>query len=55
LNAKEKGETFAPVWLQEGDEIELEIENLGKLSHKIVKAEVDRSILARKRNAKTAV
>jgi fumarylacetoacetate (FAA) hydrolase len=32
-------------WLKEGDEIELEVEGLGKLKNKIVKAESDFSIL----------
>ena len=32
-------------WLKEGDEIELEVEGLGKLNNKIVKAESDFSIL----------
>jgi fumarylacetoacetate (FAA) hydrolase len=50
LQAKEKGKEFTPTWLQPGDSIDLEITGLGKLSHTIVKAERDRSILARKKN-----
>lgn len=45
--AKEKGTTFTPTWLQVGDTIELEIAGLGKLTHKIVKAPGERSILAK--------
>ena len=30
LEAKEKGEEFIPVWLKEGDAIEIEIDGLGK-------------------------
>lgn len=37
LKAKEKGEAFTPVWLKDGDTIELEVTGLGKLTHKIVK------------------
>ncbi len=49
LEAKEKGEEFTPVWLENGDTIELEIEGLGKLYNKIVKSEEDHSILAKKK------
>ena len=55
LKAKEKGESYDPVWLQVGDRIELEIENLGTLTHTIVKADGDRSILAKKKNVEVAV
>lgn len=48
--AKEKGEDYEPVWLQAGDTIELEIERLGTLTNRIVKAERDLSILAKKKN-----
>ncbi len=37
-------------WLKEGDIIEMEIDNLGKLSNSIVKDESDFSILALKKN-----
>ncbi len=37
-------------WLQEGDEVEMEIEALGKLKNTIVKDESDFSILALKKN-----
>ena len=37
-------------WLQEGDEVEMEIENLGRLKNTIVKDENDFSILALKKN-----
>ncbi len=49
LEAKEAGQVYEPVWLQVGDTIELEIELLGKLTHTIVKADKDRSILAKKK------
>lgn len=50
LAAEARGETYEPVWLQEGDTITLEIDGLGKLEHKIVKVEGNRSLLARKKN-----
>jgi fumarylacetoacetate (FAA) hydrolase len=50
LEAKQKGEEFYQVWLQDGDTIELEIEALGKLKNKIVKKEKDYSILAKKKS-----
>ena len=37
-------------WLQEGDEVEMEIENLGRLKNTIVKDKDDFSILALKKN-----
>ncbi len=49
LEAKEKGESYTPVWLADGDSIELEIEGLGRLKNKIVKAKKYFSILARKK------
>ena len=48
--AKEKGESYDPVWIQPGDTLELEIERLGVLTNKVVKAPVDYSILAKKKN-----
>lgn len=51
LKAKEKGEKFTPVWLKPGDTMDLEVTGLGKLSHKVVKAEQDYSILAKKKIA----
>jgi 2-keto-4-pentenoate hydratase/2-oxohepta-3-ene-1,7-dioic acid hydratase in catechol pathway len=54
LEAKQKGETYAPVWLQAGDTIELTIAGLGKLTNKIVKARADRSILAKKKMSVTS-
>jgi fumarylacetoacetate (FAA) hydrolase len=47
LQAKEKGEEFSPAWLKEGDIIELEIEGLGRLSNKIIRAERYYSILTK--------
>ncbi len=49
LEAKEKGEEFIPTWLKEGDTIELEIDGLGILKNKIVKAKNSYSILAKKK------
>ncbi|MFO7445198.1 MAG: fumarylacetoacetate hydrolase family protein [Ignavibacteriaceae bacterium] len=49
LEAKAKGEQFTPVWLKEGDTIELEITGLGRLSNKIVKADKSYSILSKKK------
>jgi fumarylacetoacetate (FAA) hydrolase len=50
LEAKAKGESFTPVWLGNGDTIELEITGLGKLVNKIVKSQESNSILAKKKN-----
>ncbi len=49
--AKLKGEPFTPIWLQDGDTIELEIDKLGKLSNKIVKSPFSYSILAKKKKS----
>jgi fumarylacetoacetate (FAA) hydrolase len=49
LEAKEKSESFYPIWLKEGDQIELEITGLGILKNKIKKSEHSKSILARKK------
>ena len=49
LKAKEKGEIFTPVWLNNGDTIELEVTELGKLKNTIVKTPKDYSILAKKK------
>lgn len=49
--AKLKGESFSPIWLQDGDIIELEIDKLGKLSNKIVKSPFSYSILAKKKKS----
>lgn len=50
LQAKESGESFTPQWLNDGDEIELEVTGLGKLKNKIVKRPKDYSILKIKKN-----
>ncbi len=52
LQAKEKGEEFTPIWLQEGDTIELEITALGTLTNRMLKRKTDRSILEKKKNVK---
>jgi fumarylacetoacetate (FAA) hydrolase len=49
LEAKEKGKDFKPIWLQDGDEIELEITGLGVLKNTIRKANKSRSILSKKK------
>lgn len=49
LQAKEKGNVFTPVWLQDGDDFELEITGLGTLKNKIQKSKKSRSILAKKK------
>jgi fumarylacetoacetate (FAA) hydrolase len=41
---------YAEQWLQAGDEVEMEIDGLGKLSNRIIKEEDDFSILAKKKN-----
>ncbi|MBI4041354.1 MAG: fumarylacetoacetate hydrolase family protein [Deltaproteobacteria bacterium] len=48
--AKTEGKPFTPKWLKPGDQIELEIEGLGKLKNKVLKSSVHRSILAKKKN-----
>ncbi len=50
LEAKEKGEEFTPIWIKDGDEMELEIIGLGVLKNKFVRAKKERSILAKKKN-----
>lgn len=50
LEAKEKQKEFKPVWIQEGDTIELEITGLGKLNNSFVKGDNDISIISRKKN-----
>ena len=47
--AKERGETHTPVWIEDGDNITLDITALGTLSHDIKKV-TDYSILAKKKN-----
>ncbi len=49
LLAKEKGETYTPVWLQPGDTITLEITGLGTLTNTILDAGTGYSILAKKK------
>lgn len=48
--AKERGEEFTPVWLNNGDTIEMEIEGLGVLTNKIVLSDNNISILSKKKN-----
>mgnify|MGYP005852150883 FL=1 len=49
LEAKAKGEPFTPVWINDGDDFELEIAGLGVLNNKIKKSKTSRSILAKKK------
>jgi len=50
LEAKEKGEAFSPIWIEENDTMELEIDGLGILKNTFLKRKKDRSILAKKKN-----
>jgi fumarylacetoacetate (FAA) hydrolase len=47
--AKERSENFSPVWLKNGDEIELKIEKLGSLKNKMVLSDNNVSILEKKK------
>jgi fumarylacetoacetate (FAA) hydrolase len=49
IEAKEKGKEHKPIWLNDGDEIELEITGLGILKNKIKKSKKSNSILAKKK------
>ena len=49
IEAKEKGKEHKPIWLNDGDEIELEITGLGVLNNKIKKSKKSNSILAKKK------
>lgn len=49
LEAKAKGEPFTPIWINDGDDFELEIAGLGVLKNKIKKSKISRSILAKKK------
>lgn len=49
IEAKEQGKEHKPVWLHDGDEIELEITGLGVLKNKIKKSKKNNSILAKKK------
>jgi fumarylacetoacetate (FAA) hydrolase len=48
--AKEKGKEFSPVWLKNGDTIELEVTGLGRLTNRIVKSPESHSLLKKKKN-----
>lgn len=52
--AKEKGDTYTPVWLEPNDSIELEIEGLGILQNKLLLNQPEYSILAKKKNVEVA-
>lgn len=49
LEAKERGEEHTPIWLQEGDDIMLAIDQLGTLANKIAKTKKANSILGKKK------
>ncbi len=51
LNAKEKGVSFTPVWLEPNDEISLSIEGLGTLTNKMILSDNNLSLLEKKRQA----
>lgn len=48
--AKEKGQEFDPIWLNDNDQMVLEIDLLGKLSNRIVLSNENLSILDKKKN-----
>ena len=50
IEAKEKGKSFTPIWIKDGDDFELEITGLGVLRNEIKKSKTSRSILAKKKN-----
>lgn len=50
LEAKARGEEFTPIWLKDGDEMELEITGLGVLKNKIRKSKNSYSILKKKKS-----
>jgi fumarylacetoacetate (FAA) hydrolase len=50
LKAKEQGDSFTPTWLEDGDDIELEITGLGCLKNRIVKKNSPYSLLTKKKN-----
>lgn len=50
LQAKANGEEHVPVWLEDGDTIELSIDCLGNLKNTIVKSSPDYSILKKKKS-----
>ena len=49
LQARDAGKEFTPIWLQDGDTIELEITGLGTLANRVVRVTGDHSILAKKK------
>ena len=49
IEAKKRGEEHSPIWLREGDTIEMTIDGLGKLSNRILKSSQANSILAQKK------
>lgn len=55
LEANARNEEFTPVWLAEGDTIELTIDRLGSLRNRIVRASKDYSILAKKKMSEEPV
>lgn len=54
IEAKERGETFNPVWLAAGDTIELSIDGLGTLSNQMLKSADSSSLLGKKKTAPKA-
>ncbi len=54
LQARAEGRPFEPTWLQPGDTLALEIEGLGRLENRVVRAPGDRSLLAKKKQQQRA-
>ncbi len=50
FEAKAKGKEHTPIWLKDGDTIELQMDGLGKLSNRMVKSSENNSILKKKKN-----
>ncbi len=54
LEAKAAGKEYSPIWLKDGDTIELEIDLLGRLSNKIALTKERYSILEKKKSIEHA-
>lgn len=54
LEAKAAGKEYSPIWLKDGDTIELEIDLLGRLSNRIVQSKERYSILEKKKSIEHA-
>ncbi len=47
--AKDRGESFNPIWIKDGDSFALEVTGLGKLENKIILSDANVSILEKKK------